>query len=177
MNDETRDDEIILPPPALPISWRWLILINSIAVGIALVLSPILYSVFVHNRDTARDNQASVNAFFCSENNRQDRALGRLLSAADQKGFGVGIKQSTLTDFDRRVLGTIAKVQQTDPNNKHVRTVLRNTQARLQNDTPCRQLAIRVASATGADPDSIEIVRIGPAIREHGAGDAQGSRP
>jgi hypothetical protein len=159
-------DDLNLPAPSLSISWRWLILVNSIAVGIALLLSPVLYAVFVHNRDEARDNQASVNAFFCSENNRQDRALGRLLAAADtQGGFGAGVDRSRLTQFDRQVLSTIAKVQQVSPQNKSVRKAFRNEQVRLQKDTPCRRLALKVATATGSDPDSIEIIRIGPEIR------------
>lgn len=170
MNDEvtTHDDDDLLPPPSLSRSWRWLILVNSIAVGVALILSPILYSIFVKQRDNAQNNQASVNAFFCSENNRQDRTLGRLLSVAggDGQTFGADVDPATLTPFDLRVLRSIAKVQQTDPQGDKVRSAFREEQARLQDDTPCHALALRVAEATGADPDSIEIIRLAPEIRQ-----------
>lgn len=170
MNDETtHDDELLVPPAGLSRTWRWIILLNSIAVGVALILSPILYSMFVNQRDNARDNQASVNAFFCSENNRQDRTLGRLLEVAAGDGeqtFGAGIDPAKLSPFDVRVLRSIAKVQQSDPRGETVRSAFHAEQERLQNDTPCHALALRVAEATGADPDSIEIIRLAPEIRQ-----------
>jgi hypothetical protein len=147
----------------------WVLLVISVAAGFFMVQANI--DQVNKERQARFVAQTSVNAYFCGQNNEQDRILARLVEVSLNGGnFGDDIDPATLTPFDLEVLATIAKVQSAGGKEAdELQRVFKRKLAALKDKAKCRELALELARAVGADPktvESIEIIDLGPRIQE-----------